>query len=422
MLYYMKTFGCQMNVSDSDMLSTLLEERGFTATENEREADLLVVNTCSVREKAEVTAERKILEFAKFKQDHALLWVIGCMAQRVGEELMQRIPAISRVIGAKEIEFIEDRIDQFLSPLGTFTADDSKTESSWSSFLPIMRGCDKFCTYCIVPHVRGREKSIAVETVLEQARHMVARGAKEITLLGQTVNSYKYEDVDFAGLLRLVSEIDGLERIRFTSPHPKDISDEVIEAVASLPKMCHHIHLPVQAGSDAILKRMARTYTRAEFLDRVKKIRQCMPDCDITTDVMVGFPGESDQDFQDTLSLFREVRFTSAFMFAFSPRKGTGAANYKDQIPEAIKIARLNELVSIQTDITKECYNEMIGKEVTALFTLFQEGKNGRADHWIGTDYGFKRVILETDRQDLGGELFTGKVVRSTGMTLVVEA
>ena len=156
MLYYMKTFGCQMNVSDSDMLSTLLEERGFTATENEREADLLVVNTCSVREKAEVTAERKILEFAKFKQDHALLWVIGCMAQRVGEELMQRIPAISRVIGAKEIEFIEDRIDQFLSPLGTFTADDSKTESSWSSFLPIMRGCDKFCTYCIVPHVDRR--------------------------------------------------------------------------------------------------------------------------------------------------------------------------------------------------------------------------------------------------------------------------
>ncbi len=421
MLYYMKTFGCQMNVSDSEMLATLLVERGFDETENEREADLVIVNTCSVREKAEVKAERKILEFAKTKPKHALLWVIGCMAQRVGEELMGRIPQISRVIGAKDIEFVEDSIDAYLSPLGTFGVNKGRSESDWSTFLPVMRGCDKFCTFCIVPHVRGREHSIALDTVLDDIRAKVERGTREITLLGQTVNSYKHEDTDFADLLRAVSDIEGVERIRFTSPHPKDICDKVIATVAELPKVCNHIHLPVQAGSDTILKRMNRTYTSGEFLERVDKIRELIPNVDITTDVMVGFPGETDADFEETLELFRKVRFTSAFMFAYSPRKGTGAANYKDQVPEEVKVKRLNELVLLQTEITKEIYNECVGQEVTTLLTHLQDGKKGRDPHWLGQDNGFKRILLENSDPTLAGKTVTGKVVRSTGMTLVIE-
>lgn len=421
MLYYMKTFGCQMNVSDSEMLATLLVERGFNETEEERDADLIIVNTCSVREKAEVKAERKILEYAKIKKKSALLWVVGCMAQRVGDELMARIPQVSRVIGAKEIEFVEDHIDTYLSPLGTFSPNEGRSESDWSVFLPVMRGCDKFCTYCIVPHVRGREHSIPLDTVLEQVKQKIERGATEITLLGQTVNSYQHEDTDFSDLLRAVHELPGIERIRFTSPHPKDISDKVIKTVAELPKVCNHIHLPVQAGSDAILKRMNRTYTSAEFLERVDKIRELIPDVDITTDVMVGFPGETDEDFEATMELFRKVRFTSAFMFAYSPRKGTGAANYKDQIPQEVKLKRLNELVQLQTDITKEIYSEMVGKEVTTLLTLRQDGKKGREPHWLGQDNGFKRVLINSDREDLGGKVITGTVVKSTGMTLVVE-
>ncbi len=421
MLYYMKTFGCQMNVSDSEMLATLLSERGFDGTEDEREADLIIVNTCSVREKAEVKAERKIKEYSRVKKKASLLWVVGCMAQRVGDELKSRIPEIDRIIGAKEIEFIEDRIDSYLEPLGIFSSNQGRSESLWSAFLPIMRGCDKFCTYCIVPHVRGREHSIPLDTVIDQIKQKIDRGANEITLLGQTVNSYQHEDTDFADLLRKVHEISGLQRIRFTSPHPKDISDKVIQTVAELPKVCNHIHLPVQAGSDAILKRMNRTYTSSEFIERVDKIRELIPDVDITTDVMVGFPGETEEDFQKTLELFRKVRFTSAFMFAFSPRKGTGAANYKDQVPHEVKTRRLNELVQLQTDITKELYADMVGKEVTTLLTLHQDGKNGKPPHWLGQDNGFKRVLINSDDKNLGGKLLTGTVIRSTGMTLVIE-
>ena len=423
MLFYMKTFGCQMNVSDSEMLAMLLTERGFSETENEREADLIIVNTCSVREKAEVTAERKIIEFAQRKKKAALLWVVGCMAERVGKELMERIPAVSRVIGAPEIEFIEDQIDTYLAPLGTFSPNQEKLKSEWSSFLPIMRGCDKFCTYCIVPHVRGREHSMPAMMIVEQVKDLVARGAKEVTLLGQTVNSYydKDSDTDFADLLREIHAIEGLERIRYTSPHPKDISRKVIETMAELPKVCNHIHLPVQAGSTKILKRMNRTYTADEFLDKVDLIRSIIPDIDITTDVMVGFPGETEEDFQKTVDLFEKVRFTSAFMFAYSPRKGTGAANYKDQVPHEEKVDRLNRLVELQTAITKEEYGKMVGKEVETLLTLHQTKKKNKEPHWLGQDYGYKRVLLNSSDSTLGGEIVKGKVVKSTGMTLVIE-
>ncbi len=416
MYYYIKTFGCQMNVSDSETVIALLEERGFSVTENYREADLLIVNTCSVREKAEVTAEHKIRELGSIKKKGGLLWVIGCMAERVGDALIERQPKIDRVIGAPELEFIEDQIDTFLAPLGEFQQGRVPAENSYSAFLPIMRGCDNFCTFCIVPHVRGREHSISVEKLVESTKKLVAKGAGEITLLGQNVNSYSSEDLDFPDLLACIHEVEGVERLRFTSPHPKDLSDKLITAISELPKVANTIHLPVQAGSSEVLKRMNRSYTREEYLERVTAIRAVMPNIDITTDVMVGFPGETDEQFEETITLFQEVRFTSAFMFAFSPREGTGAAKYTDQINKETKTKRLNRLIDLQTKITKECYADMVGKEVEVYPTLNQNSGRG----WIGQDYGSKRVVIES-KDELGGTIIRAKITKTSGMTLISE-
>ncbi len=417
MKYYIKTFGCQMNVSDSQMVEELLEERGFAVTKEVREADLIMINTCSVREKAEVKAEGQIREYSAIKKPGALLWVVGCMAERVGEELMGRIKGITRVIGAPDMEYIPEMIDAFLEPLGTFARQQvDHGESEWSAFIPIMRGCDNYCTYCIVPHVRGREHSIPVADIVTAVEKKVAAGVLEVTLLGQNVNSYMDEKTDFTALLRAVHEVDGLKRIRFTTSHPKDISDSLIAAIAELPKLCNHIHLPVQSGSSAVLKRMNRSYTREEYLERIDKIRATIPAVDLTTDVMVGFPGETLEQYEETLSLFDAIQYTSAFMFAYSERSGTPAARFKEQVLDADKKAWLNRLITQQTDVTKAAYAAMVGSEVEVYCTYKQEKGGG----WVGQDYGSKRVLVKSS-EDLGGTLVRGVVTKSTGMTLVLE-
>ncbi len=416
MKYYMKTFGCQMNVSDSEMISSLLELRGFTLVDDVRDADLTIVNTCSVREKAEVTAENKIREFCAIKKKGALLWVIGCMAERAGDELQGRQPKIDRVIGAPQLEYIEEQIDTFLSPLGDFREGAVTSGDNWSAFLPIMRGCDNFCTYCIVPHVRGREHSVSLEKLITKATKLAAGGVKELTLLGQNVNSYSSEGVDFPDLLEKICEVDGLDRVRFTTSHPKDISDKLIETVARVPKLCNHIHLPVQSGSTEVLKRMNRSYTREEYLERVSKIKEIIPNVDITTDVMVGFPGETDEQFEETMELFREVEYTAAFMFAYSPREGTGAAKYTDQVDDKVSKARLNKLIDFQTAVTRKKYDAMVGEEASVFLSMKQKGDRG----WVGQNFGSKRCVVESS-EDLGGKIIKGRVVKSSGMTLVVQ-
>lgn len=414
---YIETFGCQMNVADSDAITALLNQRGYIETMNPQEADLIVVNTCSVRQRAENRARIRIGELARQKNKHQRLWVIGCMAQRVGETLQKEITNIDRVIGAERLATIERDIDSFLDLQGRSYGQKQVHAGGISAFLPIMRGCNNFCAYCIVPHVRGRESSLAAGKLFEQANEMVDQGVKEITLLGQNVNSYHDGELDFADLIDRLHTINNLERIRFTTSHPKDISDKLIRTMADLPKVCKHIHLPVQSGSTAVLARMNRKYTRQHYLERIDTINKYIPDMDITTDVMVGFPSETDDDYLQTLSLFEQVRYTAAFMFAFSIRPGTAAATMENQVPESVKKERLKQLVDIQTQITLQHYNGMVGKNAQVLFTNRQDRKG---TSWMGQDYGCKRVLMSCP-DELAGMILKVRIAQSTGMTLIAE-
>ena len=417
---FFETFGCQMNVADSDMLAHLLAARGYARAQRARDADLIVVNTCSVREHAEKRAKTRLDEYAKAKRSSQTLWAVGCMAQRLGDTLKQEIEGIDRVIGAKSIEHIAHDIDSILADMATSVVESGEqavSSAPVSVFLPVIRGCDNYCAYCIVPYVRGNEHSIPAQTVCDRATGLVARGAKEITLLGQNVNSYHDGVVEFPDLLRKLHEIEGLERIRFITSHPKDLSNGLIAAIAQLPKVCNHIHLPVQSGSTRILEAMNRKYSREDYLRLIDKIRDRMPEADITTDVMVGFPGETEADHRDTLALFEQVRFTAAFTFLYSPREGTAAARLPHQVPEDVKRERLNELIAMQTEITRGYYNSMVGRIVEVLFARKQERKS-RA--WTGRDYGAKRVLLSCDN-DPAGTILRVKVRESSGMTLIAE-
>ncbi len=418
-----ETFGCQMNVADSENLADLLAIRGFTETSKNDEADLIIVNTCSVREKAESRAKARLREHGARKKKGALLWVIGCMAQNIGEALKKEIPGLNRVIGAPDLEYISFDIDSYLADLNIDEDDDDDEqiqqvrELSISRFIPIMRGCNNFCSYCIVPHVRGREHSIEALKLSNEIKKMAKNGVKEITLLGQNVNSYNDGDLNFPGLIRYIHNIKGIERVRFTTSHPKDMGVELIETIRDLPKLCTHIHLPVQSGSSEILDKMNRKYTREDYLEKIEIIKNLIPEADITTDAMVGFPGETDEQFQETLSLFQQVRYTTAYMFAYSVRTGTAAEKYEDQVSTEIKKERLKKLIDIQTEITKEKYASMVGKEGEALFTRRQDKNN---HEWIGQDFGFKRVLLDSE-DDLYGKITPFRVKSSTGMTLVAE-
>lgn len=414
---YIETFGCQMNLADSNLMAELLSERGYFYTEHAQSADLIIINTCSVRERAEKRSQARIAEYARVKKPQQQLWVIGCMAQRLGKKLQKEFPEIDRIIGAESLEFIAGDIDSYLAGKTISGAEGKKTPGSISVFLPVMRGCDNYCSYCIVPYVRGREHSIPSGQLLEMTNRLVSAGAKEITLLGQNVNSYNDSTNDFADLITLIHEVEGLKRIRFITSHPKDISDKLIKTIAALPKVCSHIHLPVQSGSNEILKRMNRRYTRGQYLERIDCIRNLISDADITTDVMVGFPGETDKDYRQTFSLFEQVRFTKAFMFAYSVRKGTEAASMRDSVPDTIKKERLKALVNLQTEITKEYHNRMVGKTVEVLFTQRQDRND---NSWMGQDYGCKRVLLGC-KDNLAGMILKVPVIKSTGMTLITE-
>ena len=414
---YIETFGCQMNVADSNLLAELLSERGYSYAEKAEVADLIIINTCSVRERAEKRAQARISEYAKGKKQQQQLWVVGCMAQRLGPALKNEFPDIDHIIGAESLEFIASGIDSYLSGRTKSNTAEDRTSGTISEFLPIMRGCDNYCTYCVVPYVRGREHSIPSEKLLGKVNKLVAGGTKEITLLGQNVNSYNDNSNDFADLMTRLHEVKDLKRIRFTTSHPKDISDKLIKTISALPKVCNHIHLPVQSGSTEVLKRMNRKYTREHYIERIDCIRSFIPDADITTDVMVGFPGETDEDYQKTLSLFDQIKFTKAFMFAYSVREETKAASMQNSVPDNIKKERLKNLVNLQTEITKKYHSEMVGKTAEVLFTQRQDRKD---NSWMGQDYGCKRVLLGC-KDNLAGMILRVPIVQSTGMTLIAE-
>ena len=414
--YHIATYGCQMNEYDSGLVASALESRGCVATDDPWEADFILVNTCSVRGKAEESAYARISQFKPIKEEKPGLRiaVLGCMAKNHGEKILETLRHVDFVLGPdnyaelprllfdtplpakpRQAERTHQVITAFDS-LENYLGQSAKQDNTVSGFVTIQRGCNKHCSYCIVPYVRGPEKYRDPADVLREVREVVATGITEITLLGQTVNSYKSGSMDFAGLLRQVTDIEGLRRVRFTSPHPRHYSPALLDVLKSDPKLCPHVHLPVQSGSDSQLRKMRRQYTRDEYMRIVESLRGWTPYYGISTDIICGFVGETEEDFSATLDLVREAQFDSAFMFIYSPREGTTAYNEAETVSEAEKKERLERLIALQNEITLKRNQAMFGRRETLLI----EGPSSRdAEEWVGKTGNFKKVILPASPQ-----------------------
>lgn len=393
---YIYTFGCQMNVYDSEQIVRELKPLGYETSQSVEAADIIIVNTCAIREKAEQKAFSFLgrLTALKRKKPGLIICVGGCVAQQEGRKILERVPNIDLVFGTHALNRLPEHIrnisikrrriidvemmrDIIEFPSGVKPA----LEDGITRFVTIMRGCDNYCTYCVVPHVRGPEISRRPENIIEEIRELVSAGVKEVTLLGQNVNSYGIKEglCSFPELLKRVNEIEGLFRIRFTTSHPKDLSEDLISAFAGLEKLCSHIHLPVQSGADAVLKRMNRKYTRALYLEKIDRLRKISPDIAITSDVIVGFPGETDDDFRATLGLVKEVEFDSLFTFGYSDRKNAPAAKFSDKVPDLEKNERLRELLELQEHYTVKKNRALVGSTETILVEGFSK-KQGAGD------------------------------------------
>ncbi|HOX53126.1 MAG TPA: tRNA (N6-isopentenyl adenosine(37)-C2)-methylthiotransferase MiaB, partial [Fibrobacteria bacterium] len=395
--YFLETYGCQMNEYDSSLVSGLLEERGYRPTQDPSVADLLLVNTCSVREKAETTALDKLRSIAHHKRRRpgVRLGVLGCMAENRREAILERIPEVDLLLGPDHYDRLGEVLDRprnASTPISALGPDRNQTYeglfpaagANVSAFVAIQRGCDLKCAYCIVPSTRGPERSRPSDDILREVRHLVAKGVREVTLLGQTVNAWR-SDLSFADLLRRLGEVDGLRRLRFTSPHPRYFTESVCQAMAEVPSVCPHVHMPVQSGSTAVLRAMRRQYTREQYLGIVERIRRHLGGASITTDIIAGFPGETESDHQDTLSLMEAVRFDAAFMFAYSPRPGTPAAALPEDLDPSRKQERLQEIIDLQMRHTFQRLDEQVGTRTEILL----EGPNRREpSQWFGKTPG----------------------------------
>lgn len=403
--YYIFNYGCQMNASDTEHYAGQLEELGYMPAEDFHAADVIIVNTCCVRESAEKKIAGKIgeLKNVKTKNPEVVICVAGCMAQKDGEKLLKKHPQVDLLLGTAYVNDFKNILTDYLADrkgalYTDLTIHQSEFEgkmvrqSPFSAWIPIMYGCNNFCTYCIVPYVRGRERSRAIENIVTEIEQAVKEGYKEFTLLGQNVNSYgkDFGEKDaFAKLLRRVNEIEGVERVRYMTSHPRDMNEEVIKAVAECEHVCENFHVPFQAGSDEILRKMNRGYTREKYLELIKMIRSYVPDAAITTDIIVGFPGETEQDFEDTLALVQEVGFDAAFTFIYSKRSGTPAAKMEGQVPLDVKKDRLNRLMEVQNLSSLHRNEEMLGKVVEVL----AEGPSRNPAVWTGRTRTNKIVL-----------------------------
>jgi len=432
---FIETYGCQMNVADSEVVASIMEMDGFELTENIGEANAVFVNTCSVRDNAEQKVIHRLqqLNAMKKKNKGMIVGVIGCMAERVKDELITD-HKVDIVVGPDAYLDIPNLINSVEQGEKAINVELSKTETykdvlptrigkSISGFVSVMRGCDKFCTYCIVPYTRGRERSREVESILNEIRDLEAKNYKEVTLLGQTVNSYKYtaEDgavFDFPKLLCMIAEMVPDMRIRFTSPHPKDMTDETLEVIAKYTNICRFIHLPVQSGSNKILKLMNRKYTREWYLDRVAAMRRIIPDVSIGTDIFCGFSDETEEDHLESLSLMSEVKFDMAFMFKYSERPGTVAAKrMPDNVPEEVKIRRLNEIIALQNEVASVSNHNDIGK----VFEVLVEGFSKRSKEQLyGRTSQNKVVIFPREGRHIG-EFIRVRILSASSATLIGE-
>lgn len=437
---YIETYGCQMNVADSEVVASIMETVGYNVTEQVEDADAILLNTCSIRDNAEQKIVSRLAYLASLRRKRGknaprmIVGVIGCMAERVKDDLITK-HGVDLVAGPDSyldlpnlfasVEAGEAAVNVELSTTETYRdiIPARITGNRVSGFISIMRGCNNFCSYCIVPYTRGRERSRSAESILSELADLRARGFKEATLLGQNVNSYKWIDaegneVGFPALLSLVAEAAPDMRIRFTTSHPKDMSDETIAVIASHDNICNHIHLPVQSGSNKVLKAMNRKYTREWYLDRIAAIRRAIPDCGISSDLFTGFHDESEEDFQETLALMREVGFDSSFMFKYSERPGTLASRtMPDNVPEDVKIERLNRMIALQNELSRESNTRDVGKT----FDVLVEGVSKRSkEQFVGRNQQNKTLVFPRGNYKVGDTVRV-KVIDSSSATLIGE-
>ena len=438
---FIETYGCQMNVADSEVVASIMEMAGYSLADSVEDADAVMLNTCSIRD----NAEQKILSRLAFlnslrrkrpkEMPRLIIGVIGCMAERVKEDLIAN-HGVDLVAGPDSyldlpslfasVEAGEQAVNVELSTTETYrdVIPVRIGPNTVSGFISIMRGCNNFCSYCIVPYTRGRERSREPQSILNELADLRARGFKEVTLLGQNVNSYLYKDpetgdsLDFAGLLATVADAAPEMRVRFTTSHPKDMTDRIIDVIASRHNVCNHIHLPVQSGSNSVLKAMNRKYTREWYLDRIAAIRSRIPDCGISTDLFTGFHGETEKDFQETLDLMRTVGFDSSFMFKYSERPGTLAAKMMpDNIAEDVKIERLNRMIALQNELSRESNARDVGKT----FDVLVEGMSKRSrEQFVGRTPQNKTVVFPRGNYRVGDTVRV-KVIDSSSATLIAE-
>ncbi|MBQ2047071.1 MAG: tRNA (N6-isopentenyl adenosine(37)-C2)-methylthiotransferase MiaB [Muribaculaceae bacterium] len=433
---FIETYGCQMNVADSEVVASIMKMAGYAMTDNIENADAILLNTCSIRDNAEqkIVSRLQFLASLRRKGRKIIVGVIGCMAERVKDTLIND-HGVDLVAGPDSyldlpnlfasVEAGEKAINVELSTTETYrdVIPSRIGGNRISGFISIMRGCNNFCSYCIVPYTRGRERSREAQSILNELADLQAKGFKEVTLLGQNVNSYNYKDAEgnttnFASLLAMVAEAAPDMRVRFTTSHPKDMSDEIIATIAKYPNVCNHIHLPVQSGSNSVLKNMNRRYTREWYLDRIAAIRRAIPDCGISTDMFTGFYDESEEDFQLTLDLMREVGFDASFMFKYSERPGTMASKHMpDNIAEDVKIDRLNRMIALQNELSLESNRKDIGKT----FDVLVEGVSKRSkEQFVGRTQQNKTCVFPRGNYRVG-DIVNVRVLEVSSATLICE-
>jgi len=420
---FLQTFGCQMNVYDSEKLKGTLLSSGYSLTDDEKKADVIVLNTCSVRERAERRALGRLSDLSRYKSVNSKLTlvVVGCMAQRMGEDLLKRVPQLDLILGPDQIfqlpqylqnhtcsersEFIK-KAKVLVSPSReSFSCEVFKEEElpqrkyKHTAFVAISRGCDNFCSYCVVPYVRGPERHRPISQILKEVQLLAESGCQEVTLIGQNVNSYKYESYDFSDLLQMVNNETKIEWIRFMTSHPKDLSEKLIDKMGSLPKLCEHLHLPLQSGSDRILQMMNRGYSSNDYLKLVEEVKSRIENLSLTTDLIVGFPSETDEDYKQTLKMVEKIEFDSAFMFRYSVREETKAASFSDDVPEKTKLERLYALIELQKQISKRKNQGMIGKTLEVLVDDVSRKEKNKLKGKTRTN---KTVVFQGEENILG--------------------
>ena len=429
--YYLATFGCQMNVYDSNLIGGMLEKRGMRITEDPSLADVLIVNTCSIRGGAEDRAYARIASMRHYKRRNpgVRIAVVGCMAQNHGEKIPVELDHVDYVVGPDNYRELDGLLfrDREASPrvlteqnaFENYEGITARLDSQVTCHITVMRGCNKRCAYCIVPTVRGVERSREAGSIIEEIERAAAEGVREVCLLGQTVNSYRTESDDFASLLRRIDKVEGLARIRFTSPHPRHFDTHTIRAMAECSKVCNHVHLPVQSGSDAMLRKMRRQYTRGRYLEIVAELRAAIPNLGMSTDIIAGFVGESEADFRETLSLVEEVGFDSAYMFSYSPREGTPAFAEPETLDAREKQERLERLIQVQMAITEKKLEAMAGR-IEEVLVEAPSSRDSR--EWVGKTGCFKKVILPAAPGVAKGALVKARILSRSGIVLRGEA